>query len=139
MAGTDRQFASLDTYLNNNEETADGEFSSVYTGGGLVDIEDAIAQAQAGGLRMYAGILEIHEAYMIGMAASIFGDIPFPRPTTAGIELPRSTTRPPCIGRAGLLDQAIADISSGEGTAPGSIDLNFGGDTSTRGSRSPTP
>jgi hypothetical protein len=129
MAGTDRQFASLDAYLNSNEETADGEFSSVYTGGGLVDIKDAIAQAGEGGLRTYAGILEIHEAYMIGMAASIFGDIPYSEAATPGIDTPALDDQAAVYSAVQtLLDQAISDLSSGEGDGPGAIDMNFGGD-----------
>ena len=83
MAGTDRQFVSIDAYVI-NEEDANDEFSTVYTGGGLIDIRTAIAQAEDVGRRVYAGILKVHEAYMIGMAASIFGDIPYSEAVTEG-------------------------------------------------------
>lgn len=74
MAGTASQFISIDDYTI-TEEDANDEFSTVYTGGGLIDIRTAIAQAEDAGRRVYAGILKVHEAYMIGMTASIFGDI----------------------------------------------------------------
>ena len=71
MAGTDKQFVGLDDYTI-TEEAANDEFSTVYTGGGLIDIRTAIAQAEEAGRSVYAGILKVHEAYMIGMTASIF-------------------------------------------------------------------
>ena len=76
MAGTDKQFIGIDAYTI-TEESANDEFSTVYTGGGLIDIRTAIARAEDVGRRVYAGILKVHEAYMIGMTASIFGDIPY--------------------------------------------------------------
>ena len=87
MAGTDRQFVSFDNY-DITETDANGEFSTVYTGGGLIDIRAAIAQAGDASRRVYAGVLKVHEAYFIGMTASIFGDIPYSEAATDGIDAP---------------------------------------------------
>ncbi|MEZ4415904.1 MAG: SusD/RagB family nutrient-binding outer membrane lipoprotein [Gemmatimonadota bacterium] len=128
MAGTDRQFATLDQYVL-TEGDADGEFSSVYTGGGLVDLKRAVALAEDGGRRVYAGILKIHEAYLVGMAASVWGDIPFSQAADPGVATPALDDQSQVYASVGqMLDAAIADISSGEGTGPGGSDLNFGGD-----------
>ena len=131
MAGTDRQFVSFDNY-DITESDFDDEFSTVYTGGGLVDIRTAIAQAEDAGRIVYAGILKVHEAYMIGMTASIFGDIPYSEAATEGID------EPVLDGQAAvytaiqsLLDNAITDLATGAGSDPGSIDLNFGGDAAS--------
>ncbi|GMV05123.1 MAG: hypothetical protein AMXMBFR53_14020 [Gemmatimonadota bacterium] len=128
MAGTDRQFAILDTYRL-NEEDADGEFSSVYTGGGLVDLKRAIVQAEEDGRRTYAGILKIHEAYLVGMAASMFGDIPYSEAATDGIDSPKLDDQAEVYAAVqSLLDAAITDLGAG-GAGPGSVDFNFGGNT----------
>ena len=125
------QFISIDDYTI-TEEDANDEFSTVYTGGGLIDIRNAIAQAEDAGRRVYAGILKVHEAYMIGMTASIFGDIPYSEAATDGID------EPVLDGQAdvytaiqSLLDDAIGDLGSGEEGVeggPGATDMNFGGD-----------
>src|SRR5687768_16965830 len=85
MTGTDRQFRALDTYIL-TEEDADGEFSTIYTGGGLIDLKDAIAQANAAGRRVYAGILKVHQAHMFGIAASLWGDMPYSEAANPAIE-----------------------------------------------------
>lgn len=130
MAGTDRQFVSIDSYVI-TEEDANGEFSTVYTGGGLIDIRTAIALAADGGRRTFEGILKVHEAYMIGMTASIFGDIPYSEAANADI------AQPVLDGQAAvyaaiqsLLDEAIADLGSGQAGVggPGGADLSLGGD-----------
>jgi hypothetical protein len=128
MTGTDRQFAIIDTYVH-DEETADGEFSTIYTGGGLIDLRAAIAQAEEAGRRAYAGILKIHEAYMFGMAASIFGDIPYSEAATEGIDEPALDPQADVYAAVQtLLDGAIDDLGAG-GVGPGGVDFAFGGNT----------
>jgi hypothetical protein len=131
MAGTDKQFVNIDNYAI-TEEDANDEFSTVYTGGGLIDIRTAIAQAEDVGRGVYAGILKVHEAYMLGMTASIFGDIPYSEAVTDGI------SEPVLDGQAAvymaiqsLLDDAIGDLGSGAGSGPGDVDLNFAGDAAS--------
>ncbi len=134
MAGTDRQFVSLDGYVFTEEELND-EFSTIYTGGGLIDIRSAIALAGDAGRRTYMGILKVHEAYMIGTAASIFGDIPYSEAATADIAAPRLDGQAAVYtALQSLLDEAIADLTSGEEGVeggPGDTDLNFGGDVAS--------
>ena len=119
MAGTDRQFAIIDTYRL-NEEDADGEFSAIYTGGGLIDLKTGIAQAEEAGRSVYAGILKIHEAYMFGMAASMFGDIPYSEAANTEFETPALDDQAQVYTAVqALLDQAISDLASGQGSGPG--------------------
>ena len=131
MAGTASQFISIDDYTI-TEEDANDEFSTVYTGGGLIDIRTAIAQAEDAGRRVYAGILKVHEAYMIGMTASIFGDIPYSEAATDGIDEPVLDGQSAVYtATQSLLDDAIGDLASGEEGVeggPGTTDMNFGGD-----------
>ena len=127
MAGTDRQFAIIDAYRL-NEEDADGEFSTIYTGGGLVDLKQGIAQAEGASRRVYAGILKVHEAYMFGMAASMFGAIPYSQAADASVASPGLDTQADVYAAVqSRLDEAIADLTSGGGAGPGAVDLSFGG------------
>ncbi len=127
MTGTDRQFVALDRYIL-TEEDADGEFSTIYTGGGLIDLKLATAQATTAGRRVYAGILKVHQAYMFGMAASLFGAIPYSQAATAGIDNPKLDDQAVVYDAIQkLLDEAIADLTSGAGAGPGAVDLNFAG------------
>lgn len=126
MAGTDRQFAIIDAYRL-NEEDADDEFNTLYTGGGLIDLKRAIAGAEEAGRGVYAGILKIHQAYMFGMAASMYGDIPYSEAAVFEIEHPGLDTQADVYAAVqSLLDEAIADLSGSGG--PGSVDFNFAGD-----------
>ncbi|MGE0159704.1 MAG: SusD/RagB family nutrient-binding outer membrane lipoprotein [Gemmatimonadales bacterium] len=126
MAGTDRQFATFDAYTITDSDFSD-EFDALYTQGGLVDIHNAIAQAEAAGRAPYAGILKIHEAYLVGMHASIFGDIPYSE-AVSDVEDPALDDQAAVYAAVqALLDEAIADLA-GTGLGPGAVDMNFGGD-----------
>ncbi len=125
MAGTDRQFQTLDEYVFSESEG--DEYPNTYTGGGLVDIRRAIKLAEGGGRQVYAGILKVYEAYRMGMLASVFGDVSYSEAVDPAI------TTPKLDGQAAVytavqakLDEAIADLG-GTGAGPGSVDLAFGG------------
>lgn len=127
MAGTDRQFAILDGYVL-TEEDADGEFTSFYVGGGLIDLRKAIALAEEEGRRPYAGILKTYQAYLFGTAASIFGDIPYSQAATPGVDAPGLDPQADVYAAVQtLLDEAIVDLGV-DGAGPGPVDLSFGGD-----------
>lgn len=128
MAGTDRQFAIIDAYRV-SEEDGEDEFSAVYTGGGLVDLREARTQAEDAGRTVYAGILKVHEAFMMGTAASVFGAIPYSEAARPEIENPvLDDQRSVYTALQSLLDEAIADLEGGTGAGPGAVDLNFAGD-----------
>ena len=128
MTGTDAQFSTLDRYVL-TEEDASGEFSAIYTGGGLVDLKNAIAQAEDASRLAYAGILKIHQAYMFGMAASLWGDIPYSEAADPTITSPKLDDQAAVYDAVQeLLDAAVADLSAGTGAGPGAVDMNFAGD-----------
>jgi hypothetical protein len=129
MAGTDRQFATFDNYVITDADFED-EFNALYTQGGLVDIRNAIAQAEAAGRSTYAGILKVHEAYLVGLIASFYGDIPYAEAANADIDAPALDDQAAVYAAVqALLDEAIADLNSGAGPGPGAVDLNFQGNT----------
>ena len=128
MAGTDRQFSGFDKYTF-TESDASASYASAYTGGGLIDIRTGIAQAEADGRRVYAGIFKVYEALMIGMAASIFGDVEYSEAVSPDIAEPvLDPQRSVYDAVLSLLDEAILDLRSGEGIAPSGADFVYGGD-----------
>ena len=130
MAGTDRQFSAFDNYVITDADFED-EFDALYTQGGLIDIREGIAQAEAAGRSSYAGILKIHEAYFVGLIASFYGDIPYTEAVNPDIEFPVLEDQAAVYTAVQtLLDEAIADLAAG-GLGPGAVDLNFGGDVAS--------
>ena len=57
--------------------TWNAEFFAVYGGGGLIDIKTIEAQSEAAGDMQFKGVAEVWEAFVIGSAADVFGDIPY--------------------------------------------------------------
>ena len=128
MAGTDRQFSSLDIY-ELNEDDADDEFNTVYTGGGLIDLRLAQQLATDADRRVYLGILQVLEAYIMGMSASVWGDIPYTEAVSPAIAEPALDAQEDVYADVqALLDNAIDNLESGTGTGPGAADFSFGGD-----------
>ncbi|HUP53734.1 MAG TPA: SusD/RagB family nutrient-binding outer membrane lipoprotein [Longimicrobiales bacterium] len=126
MAGTDRQFATFDQYVITDADFED-EFNSLYTQGGLIDIRSGIAQAEAAGRTAYAGILKVHEAYLVGLIASFYGDIPYSQAVNPDIDAPILDDQAAVYAAVqSLLDDAITDLAGG-GASPGSVDRNFAG------------
>lgn len=128
MDGTDRQFAGFAKY-NFGEGDGSGQFGDLYTGGGLIDLRLAQAAAADAGSTLYLGILKFYEAYMIGMGASIFGDLPYSEAVNAEISEPAlDEQRAVYDAVLVLIDGAIADLTAGGGIGPGAADFAFGGD-----------
>ena len=131
MAGTDRQFVTLDSWIFTEEE-GDDYYNAMYTGGGLIDIREGIALAEEAGTdrgRTVAGILKIQEAYLVGMGASIWGDLVY-RQAVNPEEFPQPELDPQLQVYAdvqALLDEAIADLNTG-GSHSLRSDIVFGGD-----------
>lgn len=110
LAGADRQFREIDRYLI-DETTGDGEFDGIYTGGGLIDIRKGIAIADSVGCPQCAALFQIHEAYMIGMGASIWGDMPYSGVLVLGEPAPLDPQAQVYAAVQALLDEAIASLS----------------------------
>src|SRR4051794_2875740 len=83
VAGNSRQQIGYDLY-GMDPSTIDPHFYSVYGssiniqgGGGLLDIHKMLQLARAVNDSLYLGIGKVYEGLVIGMAASIWGDIPY--------------------------------------------------------------
>ncbi|HEU4454615.1 MAG TPA: SusD/RagB family nutrient-binding outer membrane lipoprotein [Longimicrobium sp.] len=134
MAGTDRQFATIDQYVI-DEEDADVEMGTLYGAGGLQDIRLARTKAETAGLNHLSAILKIHEAFLFGMAASIWGDLPYSTAGTPGTPATLDAQEAVYASVQGLLDQAIATLGGGTTATEEGIlaarDMNFGGDAAS--------
>lgn len=128
MAGTDRQYATLDGY-NQTEGDFSTQFSRLYTGGGLVDMRRIQETAAADNDRIYAGVAKVWEAFSIGMAASFWGDIPYSQALEEEVIAELDPQSAVYDAVQALLDEAIADLQSGQGPGPGPVDLIYGGNT----------
>jgi hypothetical protein len=96
---------------------------------GLNDLRTGIEQAEGLGRRTYGGIFKVYEAYLMGIAASLFGDVAYSEAVTPGIQQPvLDPQRDVYDALFVVLDEAIADLRSGQGASPGAADLVFGGD-----------
>jgi len=103
-----------------------GDWISVYAGGGLVDIKQVEALAQASGDSSWLGIAKIWEALTVGTASSMWGDIPYSE-AISGNTSPALDQRFVILASLQtVLDQAIAELTNGSGSGPGTADLVFG-------------
>jgi hypothetical protein len=126
MAGTDRQYASQALY-SYSEDDFSTYWDDVYGGGGLIDLRLIQSLSDTAGDRVYSGVAKVVEAYIVGTAADIFGDIPYSQALESDTpELDEQLDVYAALQT--LLDEAIADLESGEGSGPGEFDLIYGGD-----------
>jgi len=127
MAGTDRQYRGYDQY--SITEGLFGEYSSAYTGGGLIDMRAIQAGAEATSNPILGGITKVWEALVMGFVADMYGDASYTQAAN-GDEFPQPALDQQADIYAALqavLDDAIADLSSGQGFV-GDLDLSLGGD-----------
>jgi hypothetical protein len=127
FAGTDRQYASYSTYQV-GEDFTNGGFSTVYGGGGIIDLHGVEASADAAGDSVTSGIARVLEAVEAGTAADFWGDVPY---STAFDPAQKATLDKQASVYAvvqGLLDRGIKQLQSAAGAGPGAADLFYGGD-----------
>jgi hypothetical protein len=124
-AGTDRQYLSLGTY-DFTEDDFSGEFDQVYTGGGLLDIRKVEASADAAGDAVYGGIARAWEAYIMGTAADIWGNIAYSE-AVGDVATPHLDPQANVYATVqAKLDSALTMLG-GAGVGPGGADLVYKG------------
>lgn len=127
MAGTDRQYRGYDQY--SITEGLFGEYSSAYTGGGLIDMRAIQADAEATGNDILGGIARVWEALVMSFVADTYGDAAYSQ-AVDGTQFPTPVldAQVDIYGALqGVLDDAIALLSTGQGEV-GNLDLSLGGD-----------
>lgn len=127
FAGVDRQYSSTDIY-SYAEDDYSGEWNFIFAQGGLIDIRKLRDVTQKLGDRKYLGIAKIYEAYEIGTAADLWGDIPYSEANNDAIATPKLDKQLDVYAALQtLLSSAIADLATGVGKGPAGADLVFGG------------
>ena len=127
--GTSNFLSTLEKYNIASEDTPSAAFSSIYEGGGLVDIKKIEALETAAGNQQFLGIVQVWEALTMAVAADIYGDVPYREAivqTTPKLD-PQAQVY---SDLQALLDQAITNLG---GTGPGPVashDLVYGGSPS---------
>ncbi len=125
--GADRQYLDYAQY-NVNAGNFNGDWTDVYQGV-VSQTSLIIERASEIGERQIAGIAKVVQAQAIGTATELWGDIPFTEAINFEINNPvfdpqMSTLYPTLIAQ---LDDAIADLQSGQGATPGDADIHYGG------------
>lgn len=117
------------TYLLYHSDI-DGDWANLYTTC-LNNLQVMIKKAEAGNNSYYSGIGKILTAYSLGIGTDLWGDIPYSNALQGSAEFRPSydTQESVYTNIQKLLDDAITEINSGKGLAPGSDDFFYGGDT----------
>ena len=112
---------------NSNFGAEGGDWATIYTGGGLVDIRNIKAGAISNGDSVYLGITKIWESFTMGMAADMWSGIPY---SQAGVSATPDTDSEIGVYNAiqTLLTQAISELTNDNVSTHGplSADLVFG-------------
>jgi len=129
-AGTRLQYNSLGQYIVGDDDYFI-PWSQIYGAGGLLDLRRLQSQALASGDSAYAGVAKVLEAWFIGLAADVWGDVPYSQ--AADSTFPTPVLDPQQQVYAALqstLDQAIASMNAANPgvSQPGDEDLVYGGD-----------
>jgi hypothetical protein len=127
--GIDRQSAGISNGTGIVEGSFDGEFFDLYGSSGVLDLRKIQAQSITAGDSLYLGIAKVLEAWMIGTAADIWGDVPYNQADSALI-YPTPVLDPQeqvYDSVQSKLTVAIAEMADG-GIGPQSTDLVYNGD-----------
>jgi hypothetical protein len=126
--GVGGRFVDQYAHYTVNEFSWDGNWFQVYTGGGLVDLRKIEAVKQAAGDSVFLGVAKIWEAFDMGVAADLWGDVPYS-------EAVGGNPTPALDGQAAVytavqnvLSEAIAELTNGTGPGPLGNDLVYGAD-----------
>ena len=130
FSGTDRQYASLETYsITSDDYTL--TFDNSYAAGGLVDIRKMEADARSSNDIIFLGVAEVWEALTIGTAATIWGDVPY-REAVGSNATPHFDPQAQVFADVQkVLDSAIVHLNSGSGLGPQAYDLVYGASSSS--------
>src|SRR5436190_3595723 len=105
------------------------DFTSIYSGGGLIDVRKVETDARAANDRIWLGIAQVYEAFVVGTAADLWGDIPY-REAVGSVATPTLDPQMQVYGDVqSVLDSAIINLGSGIGAGPSGADLVYGGNT----------
>ena len=126
--GVGGRFVANYAHYTVNEFSWDGNWFQVYTGGGLVDLRKIENIERAAGDSTYLGIAKIWEAFDMGVAADLWGDVPYSQAVGSNPTPGLDTQASVYAAVQTLLSDAIAELTNGSGIGPLGNDLVYGGD-----------
>jgi hypothetical protein len=128
--GVGGRFVDAFAHYSVNEFSWDGNWFQVYTGGGLVDLRKIENTERAAGDSIFLAVAKIWEAFDMGVAADLWGDIPYTE-AVGGNPTPALDSQASVYAAVQqLLTEAIAELTNGTGPGPLGNDLVYGADTS---------
>jgi hypothetical protein len=108
-----------------------GFWAGTYGGGGLLDLRRVRRATQQGGDSVFAGMAMVLEAYLVGTAADVWGDIPYRQAVDPAINAPAPDPQQQVYDDIqSLLDTAIVFLAATDPSnkGPGVADLSYDGD-----------
>jgi starch-binding outer membrane protein, SusD/RagB family len=129
-AGTRLQYNSLGIYIVGDDDYIFSWYN-VYDNGGLVDLRLLQRQALATDDSAYAGVAKVLEAWLIGTAADVWGDVPYSQAADSTVATPALDPQQQVYTELqATLDAAIASMNASNpgGHPPGLEDLVYAGD-----------
>jgi len=126
-AGVGGRFVDQYGHYRVNEFSWDGNWFQIYTGGGLADLRKIQAAERTAGDSVFLGVAKIWEAFDIGVAADLWGDVPYSEAAGNSPTPVLDAQLAVYDSVQSLLSQAIAELG-GPGLGPLGNDLVFGGD-----------
>lgn len=127
VTGVDRQYLTVNSY-NTTSGDYDSEWDNLYANV-ITQYKLTEARALEVNNKRLAGIAEVGMAQAFGLAADLWGDVPFSE-VGDDVKFPTPKFEPQAQVYAGvqaLLDKGIANLQANVGTSPGSKDIFFGG------------
>lgn len=124
FTGTDRQYSAYDVY---GMTASDFHWEHFYYG----NIQQAnLAINQSGQNQFYSGICKVSKANSFGLMTSLWGDIPFTEANDlVNFPNPKFDAQTDVYsGVQTMLDDAISDLTSGNGTDDAGVDFFYSGD-----------
>ncbi len=120
LIGSNNQQLQYCTSYGVQEGDISGAMSGFYTGGGLLGLRAIQAYAATAGDSLMMGIAKVWEAYNMGTAASVWGDLPYSEAVTPGIQSPKLDSQQSIYAAVQTrLDEAISALTAAAATASG--------------------
>lgn len=127
LSGVFNQQKEYGSFYNYSENEVQASYSGIYTAGGLVDMRKLRAMAAEQDNARLEAIAMIYEAFTIGTAAALWGDIVYREAVDPAITEPKLDPQKQVYEDVQkLLDDAIAKLQGAPTTAMGT-DLVYGG------------
>ena len=128
MAGVAQHYSGYDIY-NQTPTQFSAAWFDIYGGGGLIDARDIQKRAAAENKPVLEGIAKMWEALLMSYAADVWGDIPYSEAASEDIPYPHYDKQSAAHNAIlDLINEAIADINTGQDDPISIYDFTFGAD-----------